>query len=173
MQVFGRNVSPWWMLFAIAILVISSPLLLMGFFAANNFAGAILGPPAIWHRPSSSPPHQDMVGQAQEKRRHSEKDIHQNPADLTLRADGTMVVEGLPYEFYPNTCTIAGTGTWKGPDSNQTIDLFVAGSGKPGVCASNSYSMLEITGRSKPYGLYWVIGDPDSGNGVWLSRKRN
>jgi hypothetical protein len=173
-RIFGKQISAWWMLLAIPIFILGAPVLLMGFFAANNLAGAILGPPAIWERPSSTPPHQDIVGEYQEIARQTEDQTHGNAASLALRADGTMVVDGLPYEFYPKTCTISGTKRWSGPDGDdQRIYLVVTSKEGRGVCASGQYPGLEVTGRSKPYGLYWVIGDPDSGTDVRLSRKKD
>lgn len=47
MQVFGKKFSNWWLLVLQPILLLCSPVLLILFFAANNFAGAIIGPPAI------------------------------------------------------------------------------------------------------------------------------
>jgi hypothetical protein len=162
------------MLLAIPILILGAPVLLMGFFAANNLAGAILGPPAMWERPSSTPPNQDIAGEYQESFRQTGDQTHGKAASLTLWADGTMAVDGLPYEFYPKTCTVSGTGRWNGPDGeDQQIYLVVTSKDGPGVCASGEYPGLEVTGRSKPYGLYWVIGDPDSGTGVRLSHKKD
>ena len=157
----------------VPLLVSCVPLLLGGFFAANNLAGAILGPPAIWERPRNTPSYQDIVGEYQQTARRTDDDTRGNPASLTLLADGTMVVENLPYEFYPNTCTISGTGRWEGPHGdNQQIYLIVTSKEGPGLCASGGYAGLEVTGRSKPYSLYWVIDDPDSGYGVRLSRRK-
>ena len=174
MRVFGKHISAWWLLLAVPLLVLGAPVLLMGFFAANNLAGAVFGPPAIWERPTNTPAYQDIVGEYQETTRRTRNDrLHGTPASLTLRADGSMVVEGLPYEFYPNTCTISGTGRWEGPHGDeQQIYLFVTSKEGTGLCASGEYAMLEITGRSNPYGLYWIIGDPDSGNGVRLLRRK-
>jgi hypothetical protein len=161
------------MLLAVPILIFGAPVLLMGFFAANSLAGAILGPPALWERSSSTPPHQDIVGEYREISRRSEDHTHGN-ASLILREDGTMVVDGLPYEFYPKTCTVSGTGRWTGPrGDDQQIHLVITSKDGPEVCASGEYPGLEVTGRSKPYGLYWVIGDPDSGTGVRLSHKKD
>jgi hypothetical protein len=164
------------MLVALPILLLGIPILLTGFFVANNLAGAILGPPAIWERPSNTPPYQDLVGEYQEISRRTEDATHGN-ASLILRADGTMVIDGLPYEFYPKSCIVRGTGRWNGPRSDdQRIDLVITHETHeegPEVCASGEYFGLEVTGHSKPYGLYWIIGDPDSGTGVRLSRKKD
>jgi hypothetical protein len=123
------------MLLAVPLVVLGAPMLLIGFFAANNFAGAILGPPAIWERPKNSVSRQDVVGEYVEISRNTTDQVPSKKATLALRADGTMVVEGLPYEFYPDTCTITGTGTWNGPDDNELkIDLSLTSDGSSGVC---------------------------------------
>jgi len=31
---------------------------------------------------------------------------------------------------------------------------------------------LELAGHSQPYSLYLVIGDPDSGTGIWFKKRR-
>src|ERR1700751_5087645 len=101
-------------------------MLLMGFFAANNLAGAILGPPAIWERPSTTPARRDIVGDYHETRR-TVTGAQTDQAFFSLRDDGTMVVEGLPVEFYPKTCTLSGRGTWSVPVGDyQQIYLVVA-----------------------------------------------
>jgi CubicO group peptidase (beta-lactamase class C family) len=55
MQVFRKQVSNWWLLLIVPVAVMASSLLLVGFFKANNLAGALFGPPAIrnrtWHNP--------------------------------------------------------------------------------------------------------------------------
>jgi len=117
------------------------------------------------------PPRADVVGEYEEKTRRSENGILLNAATLGLRDDGTMEAEGLPYEAYPTTCVISGKGM-EGAYEDGRIDLDLTSIRDGRVCPPGSNSMLELTGRSSPYGLYWVIGDPDSGNGVRLSRKK-
>jgi hypothetical protein len=172
MELFGKRISKWWLLVVVVAGVVCLPLILIGFFAANNLAGAILGPPAIWNRTWQTPPREDLVGSYEETHRRVENQIEINLATLSLEPEGSMVVSGLPYEFYPNTCLLSGKGTWSGPHGDdRSIDLTVVSDQSSGSCTSGSYSFLELTGHSKPYTLYWVIGDPDSGTGVWLSKK--
>jgi hypothetical protein len=49
MRPFGREISKWWLL--PPVLIVCSPVLLVLLFAANNYPGAIVGPPAIWDVP--------------------------------------------------------------------------------------------------------------------------
>jgi hypothetical protein len=172
MRILGRQISNWWLLVVLPLLFVAAPVLLIGFFAANNLAGAILGPPAIWNRPRNSPPREELVGTYMESGRREGQRSGGQRVSLLLSADGSMVVNNLPYEFYPSSCILSGKGTWSGPNGDQRIDLTVTSDQAPGSCSSGSYIGLELTGRSKPYGLYWVIGDPDSGTGVWLIRQR-
>ena len=84
-----------------------------------------------------------------------------------------MVVRELPYEFGEDTCIIAGTGQWRqsGEPGNQRIDLiYTADEAIANVCKSGYYAGTELAGHSKPYSLYSVLGDPDSGTGVRLRR---
>jgi hypothetical protein len=166
MRIFGKQVSKWWLLAILPVLVVASPFLLILFFGANNLAGAIVGPPAIWNRPSTSPPRADLVGMYFESKRREDTPSYNPHSSVTLGADGTMEVDGLPSD----SCTLSGTGRWTGPDDEQRIDLILVTS--KGDCKPGSYSAFELSGHAKPYRLYWVIGDPDSGTGVWLDRKK-
>jgi hypothetical protein len=171
MRVFGRQVSKWWLLLLLPILIVGSPVLLMLFFAGNHLAGAIVGPPAIWNRPIHTPSQDELVGRYVESERHWDRPKAGPNAALELRSDGTMAVSALPNDSITSTCILSGSGTWS-PGYDQRIDLFVTSDRSPGTCESGGYSsFLDIAGRSKPYSLYWVLGDPDSGTGVWLKRQ--
>ena len=174
MKIFGRQISNWWLLLVAVILVVCSPLLLMGFFAANNLAGAIIGPPAIWNRTGHTPPRNDVVGDYVESERRLGSDIKGPPATLSLHADGTMVVKGLPFDEYPGYCVWSGEGQWCLVDDDcANVDLDVLTVGSDNTCShANGDSKIELAGHSQPYKLYWIVGDPDSGTGVWLVKKR-
>ena len=171
MQAFGKRISNWWLLALVPLAVGALPALLMGYFMANNLAGALFGPPAIWNRTWHNPPRQDVVGSYLESERHLDDTAPSSAASLILEANGLMTVASLPIDFGQITCTLSGTGSWRGPDENQQIDLTVVSDKNPGSCESGSYGSLELAGHSKPYRLYWTVGDPDSGPGVWF-RKR-
>jgi hypothetical protein len=144
----------------------------MLFFMGNNLAGAVFGPPAIWDRPWNPPKHSDLIGVYSGPSPRIENGIEMPSAHLALKADGSIAVTGLPYEFTNDSCVLSGTGTWRGPDSSSMIDLELVSDDEAGSCKSSGYSFLEVTGLAKPHNLYWVVGDPDSGTGVWLKRDR-
>ncbi len=81
-----------------------------------------------------------------------------------------MTVANLPANFGTSTCTLSGTGSWAGPDDDG-IRLTVVSDEHPGSCKTGSYAGLELAGHSRPYRLYWIVGDPDSGTGVWFRRR--
>jgi hypothetical protein len=84
-----------------------------------------------------------------------------------------MIVRDLPSQFGEKTCNLVGTGKWKGPDNEQGSDLVYTATAKaPDICQSGPYSGFELAGHSKPYSLYWILGDPDSGTGVWLKHEK-
>ena len=141
----------------------------MGFFMANNLMGALFGPPAVWNRPWQVPPREDLVGQYMESERHLNESRPPAAASLTLQADGSMTVANLPAEFGPSTCTLSGRGSWAGP-YDDGVHVTVISDEHSGSCPSGPYGLV-LAGRSKPYRLYWIVGDPDSGTGVWF-RKR-
>jgi hypothetical protein len=86
-----------------------------------------------------------------------------------LQADGLMMVANLPADFGTSTCTLSGTGSWKAPDDDG-LRLTLISDQRPSSCPSGTYGGLELAGHSKPYRLYWIVGDPDSGTGVWFSK---
>jgi hypothetical protein len=171
MRVFGKQFSNWWLLLILPSLIICAPFLLIFFFAANNFVGAIVGPPAIWNRMWNSPPRGDLIGKYVESERHWDQPSPYSKAVLDLRADGSMSVSALPDDSIASTCILSGTGTWRGPDADQKLDLVYTSDGAAGSCKSDSYPFLELAGHSKPYELYWVLGDPDSDTGIWLKKR--
>lgn len=86
-----------------------------------------------------------------------------------------MIVRDLPYESGTDTCMTTGTGQWRqsGGSGDQRVDLiYTADEGIANVCKSGHYGGPELVGRSKPYSPYWVLGDPDSGTGLGLTRTR-
>jgi len=170
-RVFGKKFSNWWLALLVPVLIACLPLLLMGFFVANDLAGALIGPPAIWNRTFHSPPRSDLAGQYVETERRWDRSTSGPGAEFELRADGSMRVSGLPQDAITSTCTLSGSGSWTGPNDDQQVDLIVDSDGSPGSCPSGAYQFLQLTGHSKPYGFYWVLGDPDSGTGIWFKRR--
>jgi hypothetical protein len=173
MLIPGRQISKWWLLLIPPLLLIVSPVLLMFLFIGSNLARGAIGPPAIWNPPWQTPTHLDLVGKYSESERHLDSDTVSRTASLELNADGSMIVADLPVpaEFGKASCVLSGAGRWSGPHGDEMVDLDFVSDRSSGSCESSSYSFLEVTGRSKPYGLYWIVGDPDSGTGIWLKRK--
>ncbi len=170
MRILGKERSKWWLVVVPLLILLCSPLLLMLFFAANDFAGAIVGPPVIWNRPWHTPTHLDLVGRYSESERRAGSETPSGAASLTLRSDGSLTVDDLPEELGKSSCLLSGGGRWSGPDADDRVTLDFVSNGRPGTCDSGSYAFIEIAGQSKPYSLYVVLGDPDSGTGIWLKR---
>jgi hypothetical protein len=170
MQILRRRISNWWLLLIPPALLLASPALLKLFFMGNNLAGAVFGPPAIWNRPWHTPRRSDLPGRYLGPERHLDHESTLSSSSLTLNPDGSMIVAGLPAEFGEASCTLSGTGNWTGPDEDQKIDLILISKGSFGTCEAGLYSSLQLAGYFKPYSLYWIIGDPDSGIGIWLKR---
>jgi hypothetical protein len=169
MRVLGHPVSAWWLLALIPICALAAPGLMILFFAANNFTGFIFGPPAIWNRPVHSPPSAALVGRYSESdRRWSE--MASPAAALELRADGSASAWNLPSAAPLDTCIISGAGSWSGPDQEGQLRIDFAQSVTKAACRVNeqAYASFALAGHSSPYRLYLVIGDPDSGTGIWF-----
>lgn len=168
MQLLGRSISKWWLLLAIPIVLFGPlSLLIMG----NAIAGMIFGPPAIWNRQIGTPSYEDLIGRyIESERRWDGATNNKGLAALDLNRDGSMRVDGLPVEFWPNTCNLSGSGRWNKGGSDE-ITLTVVSRGMTGDCESGSYSYFAIARMWKPYDLYWIVGDPDSGTSVWLKKQ--
>lgn len=173
MRILGPSISAWWLLLLVPLCVVSLPVLVILFFAANNFASAILGPPALWNRPWNSPARAALIGRYSEsERRWSE--MSSPPAALELRSDGSASAWNLPSEVALRTCVISGAGSWSGPNQEGQIRIDFPKSVTTGACqvAETGYASLALAGHSQPYSLYLVIGDPDSGTGIWFALRQ-
>lgn len=173
MCILGRSISAWWLLLLVPIGILCLPALLILFFAANNFAHAIFGPPAIWNRPTNPPPPAAVVGRYAESER-SWSEMVTPPAALELRGDRSASVRNLPSEAALRTCVISGAGHWSGPDQDGPVRIDFPQSVTTNAChvAEPAYASFELAGHSQPYSLYLVIGDPDSGTGIWFKRPK-
>lgn len=169
----GRTISRWWLLAVIPVCIVCLPALMILFFAANNFAGAILGPPAIWNRPWHRLQATVLVGRYGESERNW-TEARSAPTALELRRNGSAVVSNLPSEADLHTCVLSGVGTWSGPDEDGRVNIAFGEALTSSEChvTDPAYAAFEVYGHSQPYGLYLVIGDPDSGTGIWFRKQR-
>ena len=171
MQLISRNISKWWLLLFALVVLLGIPILLSGLIVGGHIVGGILGPPAIWERTRHSPQRIDLVGTYMEAERHwDHSKIGQN-ATLELRPNGSMSVHALPLDNGMHVCMLSGTGKWEGPRGDQELDLDLISDGAPDSCKSGNYGSLELAGNARPYRLYWVLSDPDSGMGIWFKRQ--
>jgi len=180
MKILKWHFSNWWLLLLATVLVISAPFLLLGFIVAGHIGGAVFGPPAIWNRPGRAIRSSDIAGSYHEAERQWQGGSPKIRASLQLSNDGTMTINNLP-DSIPGSdgetnCLMSGSGRWgvSGDDDSQ-VDLTIEKYGASATCKIEGlpYSIsgvLLVAGRSKPFKLYWILGDPDSGEGVWLSR---
>jgi len=170
-RIRGTSFSNWWLLLLIPLFVSIGPLLLGLFFLGNDAAGTILGPPAIWNRPWQAPSRQDLIGKYVESERQPKETSPHGKASVELRSDGTMVVNDLPSQFGEEICILTGSGKWDERNTGQSVDLiFTSARESPGTCRPDTYPGLQLAGHKKPYSLYWILDDPDSGTGIWLTR---
>ena len=172
MRILGRTISPWWFLLFALICILSLPALLFLFIAGNLVIGAILGPPAIWNRTWHSPAPAALVG----KYRESERNWNERAspeATMELRGNGSAVASTLPPFASSRTCILSGTGTWSGRDTDGEVQIQFPESVTAVACGIDrpAYASFTLAGHSQPYSLYLVIGDPDSGTGIWFERQ--
>ena len=172
MRNYGKHLSRWWflgLLLCVPLCVLALPFLTG---LSNAVGSTIFGPPAIWDRPTRSVSASDLYGTYEEVKRNIENGQRGSKARLIFAPSGSVEVSGLPYEFYPKTCLVSGVGTWAWSGDGSSIDMKIVSNQSPGACDTTSYgNMLVVAGRSRPYRLYHSVGDPDSGEGVWLARQ--
>ena len=173
MKIRGRQIANGWLLVLGGAILLVSPFLLMGFFLANDLAGAILGPPAIWNRAWHAPAGGDLAGSYHESERHWKGGSPSIRASLQLNSDGTMTMNNFPNSDGELNCVMSGSGSWKMDDSQ--VDLILEKYDNSSTCKIEGLpygimGALAVAGHSKPYTLYRTLGDPDSGEGVWLRR---
>jgi hypothetical protein len=169
MRIFRTQVSNWWWFLFAPLLCVSIPFLLLLLIIAGHVGGAVFGPPALWDMPLHTPSRVDLVGSYYETNQGAAAQTDTLHASLDLNPDGKMTVKALPEDSVTSTCVMSGAGRWAVLDGK--IDLDYNSDGASGSCASGDYSFLEVAGHSKPYKLYWVLGDPDSGTGIWFKRR--
>lgn len=159
MRLLGRQVSRLWLLLLVFGALLCLPLLLVVLLAVDRIAGGILGPPPIWNRPLHSPDYRDLVGHYIERKRNWDHEQLAPAAVLDLHSDGTIQVTDLPQDSGAETCNLSGRGRWSRSYSqdDQALDLVITKIDSGGTCEVGSYSLLEISGRSAPYALYWVL----------------
>jgi hypothetical protein len=176
MKVLSWRLSNWWLALIIPIAVILVPVGLLGLIVAGHVGGAILGPPALWNRPANMPSISDVAGIYRESERHWQEGQSGPPALLQLKSDGSMSVKDLPNSEGITSCMLSASGTWRiAQDDNAVIDLTILKTDSAMTCKLDGlpyglYNILSIAGHSKPYSLYWTLGDPDSGEGLWFQR---
>ncbi len=177
MRIFGKERSSRWVVLGSVLLVLASvaisPLMRMAFFLSNNLAGVVLGPPAIWNRPRQMPSVEDLAGNYIETSRNLDRSFSERNASLELHRDGTMRVSDLPYEqMNQQLCQVSGLGSWSKSFDGDHLDLRLTSTFGEGQCPEGDYSGFAIAGHIKPYSLYWIVSDSNSGTGVWLASNR-
>jgi len=183
MRIFKRQISNWWLVPVALLAIASIPLLLMLFFVGNNFVGAIIGPPFVLNITQHQPSNDVLAGTYKEVSRNlrsaydNSNSVPQGSASILLEADGTGAVVNLPFEDDDfKLCVLSGIVSWNAEkDTAVGVKInFTVISDRPvyqgaRACKSSnsgSFSFAELTGQSNPYGIYWDVGDPDSGTGL-------
>jgi hypothetical protein len=137
----------------------------------SHAIGGVLGPPAIWDRPTHTPRRTELVGSYYEFKRTGVREKGAAGAQIELRGDGSMHISALPTDDTTSTCNLSGDGKWGVPDGDNQLTFSIKSDGAEDSCPSGSYSFAALTGHAAPYQIYWVLGDPDSGTGVWLKKR--
>jgi hypothetical protein len=119
----------------------------------------------------------DVAGSYHETERRWQAGSPSVRATLQLNNDGTMTMNNVPDSADGQTiCLLTGSGRWSiSGDDDAGIDLFLEKYDSSATCKIGALpygigGVLSVAGHAKPYSLYWILGDPDSGEGLWLRR---
>ena len=157
----------------ITLAIIVGVLALPFLFGFVHSIGSLFGPPAIWDRPSAVARVEDLAGRYDESSRNLYPSYDGPKAAVELNRDGTMLVSHLPYQqIDQGYCELSGTGYWSGSSDGEHLDLQLVTAEGPNVCPPKRYAALAIAGHKRPFALFWIVSDPDSGTGVWLASNR-
>jgi hypothetical protein len=134
-------------------------------------------------RPSSPPDVTDLVGTYELTQRsrdflRTEKSFEASPQSLSRRlADRNVLLEDIP-DVYINPfgeskgASVSGRGTWEieddGYDYGLTLSISAGGSMPRAIYHGSS---ILIRGRTPPYRIEMILGDPDSNE--WLIYERH
>ena len=143
----------------------------MLYFMANDFAGGLFDPPAIWDRPWNAPQRSDLFGTYEEYKQSVGQKVGGSHAHISLNADGSASVDSLSSQDSSDTCTTSAEGSWSEYGEGKVELMFAAAGRKEQYAVKDAFFELEIAGRSKPYRLYMPVSDPDSGTGIWFRRE--
>jgi hypothetical protein len=170
MQILRRRLSPWWLLLLVPVLLLALPFIGILLIVAGHIAGGVFGPPAIWNRPRHAPKREELIGRYVESKRSWERQQSGPAASIQLLSDGSIRISALPDDSISAACLLNGSGKWGAPDGEMRISFTFKSDESHGSCRDGSYSGFDLAGQSTPYKLYWILGDPDSGEGIWLTK---
>lgn len=103
--------------------------------------------------------------------------VTESNVEVELHADGTFIAKNVPpwrtddLSSTLSSSLVSGTGKWE-KASLGTLDP--GGHSMWGIylrTPDNRFCPANFTGRKLPYGLIFVLGDPDSGDAILLKRK--
>ncbi|MEO6923726.1 MAG: hypothetical protein ABI142_07875 [Bryocella sp.] len=167
MLLLGKPFSKWWLLPIAALFVVIAPVVLIALFGISHVVGDLVGPPAMWDRPTKTPSSIELAGTYSEIKRTDNPEAPRTSviSGLILRSDGTMEAHDLPVAW-PNACILSGAGTWDigGAGSQEMVSLKLQRPTSNGTCKPENYTGFEIGGKAKPHRLYWIESDPDLGS---------
>jgi hypothetical protein len=176
------NGKRWlWLIPGIPAGILLLLLLPIALIAGGNVAGSFFGPVNVWNRTTQIPPDADVAGvyRYSEGGSVNDPDFHVMVPDnssFTLKPNHELVVHNLPkLDGFgkPTGCAYNGTGKWgiggNGEGFSLNFDVTSALPANPGdlpSCTPEHFGAFDILGKSRPYRFWYVIGDPDTGEGI-------
>jgi hypothetical protein len=169
----------WLLLLLIPLGLAAIPVLLFGMLLGTRLLSIVVGPVNIFNTPRHAPRAGEMAGYyrlSKEARRAPRGAKLSERSGFRLDADHRFEMTDVPSfgEFgeQPN-CYYDVAGKWGLRDDGEgvilylTMDELTPAPGDRPLCApAGLYGVFEVLGHSRPYRIWYGIGDPDSDEGL-------
>jgi hypothetical protein len=161
--------------------IIAVLLLPAALFLGNGALSLVAGPVNTWNTPWRAPGATEIAGYyriSKENNRAPEGTVLPEHAAITLGADHRLEIIDVPAFDGLGArldCNYGGAGKWDFRGTNLFLSIDTVSPARPEdrpVCDPTSLSgVFEVLGHSRPYRLWYYIGDPDSWQGLTFELK--
>jgi hypothetical protein len=168
----------WLLLLLIPVAIVAVPVLLFGMLIGTRLLSMVAGPVNIFNTPGHAPSAAEIAGYYR-----LSKDVNRAPrggilserAGFSLGSDHRLEMTEMPaFDGFGESlnCDYNGTGSWSS-SSDGDVQLYLSietstpsRPGKQTSCGATGSGGFEVLGHSRPYRIWYWIGDPDSEQGL-------
>ena len=168
----------WLLLLLIPVGIAAIPFLVFGMFIGTELLSMVAGPVNIFNTPRRAPSATEIAGYYRLSKKRDRAPTGATLSEhsgIRLGADHRLEMTDVPSFADPGerpTCNYNGTGKCSFSDDGEArLDLNVDESTPPRPgdlpsCGAAGLWLFEVLGHSRPYRIWYGIGDPDSEQGL-------